>query len=381
MLPVEFQRLSFTGHVLGINGGVPYSMGSLPVETQDRDARIHLPSPSLNFAVIGAGPIGRLHAQGLESSRQARVAAVVDPEFSRAQNVARQYGALACVSLQKALAQVSLAAVTIATPDNLHVDLTLEALNSGLHVFCEKPLATSVSEAARMVARALQVERQLAVDYNRRYGFAYGRAKQICDSGAIGDVNIVSIQVVDRPPSTPSSRPATFMLTSLLTHHFDLLRWFAGEVESVSAQFGTTEGDSLIRNLTMQLQFRSGALANLSSSYREGQSRTWERMEISGARGQVTVDDVAREVVVRSLDADHCQSYRPDPFRSGDQFYATIVDHVRDFVMHLIEGRPVPVSGTDGLRGLEIVAATVQSAAQRGFTRVLTAEEICQPGE
>lgn len=356
-------------------------MGSLGEETQDRDARIQLPNPILNFAVIGAGPIGRLHAQGLASSRLARVAAVVDPDLSRTQVIAQQYGAHACISLQQALAQVSLDAVTIATPDNLHVELTLQALDSGLHVFCEKPLATSVSEAARMVARAHQVGRQLAVDYNRRYGFAYLRAKQICDSGVIGDVTGVTIQVVDRPPTTPSIRPATFMLTSLLTHHFDLLRWFAGEVESVSAQFGATDGDSLIRNLTMQLQFRSGALAILGSSYREGQSRTWEQMQIAGSRGQVTVVDVSREVVVRTLDADHCERYRPDPFGSGDQFHATIVSHVRDFVTHLIEGRPVPVSGTDGLRGLEIVAAAVQSDAQRAFSRILTTEETCRPGE
>ncbi len=110
----------------------------------------------LRVGVIGCGPIGAVHAEAVRGARDATLAAVCDVSRDRADGLARRLGGdvLACERLGDLLDRDEVDVVTVATPDHLHVDVALEAIEAGCHVFCEKPLATTSADARRLVDAA-----------------------------------------------------------------------------------------------------------------------------------------------------------------------------------------------------------------------------------
>ncbi len=326
---------------------------------QERDLT-NLPT-QLTAAVIGCGRIGRLHAKTLAAQPQVTLAAVCDVEPFRAAECGELHGAAPWTDVEQMLDDESLDFVTVATPNALHVAPTAAALKRGLHVFCEKPLATSAGEAQTLVELAEHHQCQLAVDYNRRFGFGYLRAKEWLDSGEIGRLRTVAFYVSDTiPPAHVAVEPAA-MLSSLLVHHFDLVRHFTGEIERVQC---VTSGDTnvdLLSNLTITLFLTSGACATINGAYRAGQLRTRELAILDGELGEIRVEDVTRQATLARLDPDTVTVATPPQFSSDEGFYDTIACHVKDFVRRLFRREPVSASGADGVFGLAIGEAARRS--------------------
>src|SRR5215475_4255391 len=106
----------------------------------------------LKIGIAGAGYIGSLHAAVLSRDERVTIAAVHDIVSERAQRLAAGCGASVAGSSSELLERVD--AVYVSTPNTMHTQLALEALSAGKHVFCEKPMATTVDEARRIVERA-----------------------------------------------------------------------------------------------------------------------------------------------------------------------------------------------------------------------------------
>jgi predicted dehydrogenase len=130
--------------------------------------------PRLGF--LGVGWIGRNRMEAVERARVAEIAAVCDPAVE---------GALA--SLDELL-ELELDGVVIATPSALHAEQATAALDAGLAVFCQKPLARTAAEARRVVDAARRADRLLGVDLSYRHVEAFRRAVEVVASGEIGDV-------------------------------------------------------------------------------------------------------------------------------------------------------------------------------------------------
>src|SRR5262245_16119559 len=126
---------------------------------------------TLRVGVIGCGSIGALHAEALRSAPAATLAGVCDVVRDRAEGLSHRLGGtvFACDRLGDLLDRCAVDAVTVATPDHLHVEVTLEAIEAGCHVFCEKPLATTADDARRLVEAAARRGVVLGVDHNRRF--------------------------------------------------------------------------------------------------------------------------------------------------------------------------------------------------------------------
>jgi predicted dehydrogenase len=111
----------------------------------------------------------------------------------------------------------------------------------------------------------------------------------------------------------------------------------------------------------LTLEFASGALGVIVAGYREGQTRTVERAEIVGSLGTVRVDDVIRAATFWTDDPDRRQVFEPSTFGQAGSFDSTIRDHLYAFIARVSSGEEPPVTGIDGLRGLELVAAALRS--------------------
>jgi predicted dehydrogenase len=315
----------------------------------------------LKAAVIGCGHIGTLHAQAMHQSRNTTLVAVCDSDRERAETVAQRFSSQPYYEFSELLQHESPEIVTVATPDHLHLDIVLAAISAGCHVFCEKPLATELQDAQQMSDAAAQRRVWLSVNYNRRYGFGYRKAKELIGVERIGEVRQAVISVTDRTPPSEVVREPTVILSTLLTHHIDLLRYFCGEVTSVHTCFSDALPNGLLTHVALSFQLASGAVGTIVAGYRDDQLRTTERMEIVGTQGSIVVEDVTRGVTLVALDADHVELFRPNHFIADDSFYATVTDHLQDFLEYIAEGREPPISGQEGVRGLQIVTAAVQS--------------------
>jgi predicted dehydrogenase len=313
----------------------------------------------LRAAVIGCGFIGQLHAHAIRRSPHASLCAICDVDYDRAVAAGAQSKAVIYASFKEMLKSENLDVVTIATPDHLHVEPVLSAISHNLHVFCEKPLASSYAEAKLMSAKAKQQGVVLGVDYNRRFGFGYRKAKEVLNEIHPSRIRQAVIQVSDGIPSTVAEQPYA-ILTSLVSHHLDLLRWFGGDVRTVqTAMQGTSQQHP--HHVSLLLESYDGMLGSITASWRVGQKRTVEYCQITTDDRVISVQDVQDEVTVWEDSYDTLQRIRPSPFESGNRFFDTIEAHVLAFLAAVAHGTAAPVSADDGCATLRLIEAAIQS--------------------
>jgi myo-inositol 2-dehydrogenase/D-chiro-inositol 1-dehydrogenase len=266
-------------------------------------------------------------------------------------------GVPACESVAQLLADHRLDAVTIATPDHLHAESALDSIAAGCHVFCEKPLATSAVEAAEVVRAAADRPVHLGVDYNRRFAFGYRTAKRLLDDGAIGPIRRCLIDVSDRTPPRHVARHPLVIFTTLLTHHFDLLRFYGGEIRSIRAVAGHQPIGPLLGDVSLSFEFKSGATGTIEARYRDDLTRTVERLELEASSGIVLVEDITGPVTCTGRDG-RSQFFSPD---DAETFDDSLIAHLHAFIACVARGDPPPVTGHDGLVGLQLAEAAVES--------------------
>ncbi|HEX4071960.1 MAG TPA: Gfo/Idh/MocA family oxidoreductase [Planctomycetaceae bacterium] len=328
---------------------------------KDPSSEVSTTSQVLSAAVIGCGRVGEWHAAALAGSGDATLVAVCDRDRERCGRLAERFWATPFDDFRELLRTVRPDVVTVATPDALHFEPVMAALESGSHVFCEKPLATRINEARTMAAEADKRQLFLGVDFNRRYGFGYRRASEMIRDGRVGTPRNATLVITDGfPPLSVRTNP-TAMFTTLLTHHFDLFRWLIDEPVTVHVTGSVDPATKLVSHVVVAFRFRKGAVGTISASYREGQTRTHETMVIAGSTGSLTVEDVTRSVTAVANDPEQRESWLADPWHPVDSFWDTIRAHVRVFVTRIKCGESPEITGRDGVESLRIAAAAENS--------------------
>lgn len=184
----------------------------------------------LGVAVLGAGHMGADHVRRIDRVVSgARVAAVADPDRTRAQEAAR--GIQDCAVHTDALAALDapgVDAVLIASPAHAHEASLLAAFDRGLPVLCEKPLAPDARGALRMAEAEAAVGRRLAqIGFMRRYDHEYQQLKTLLDSGRLG--RPLMLHCTHRNVSSPPGFTSAMLVNSSVSHEIDASRWLLGE--------------------------------------------------------------------------------------------------------------------------------------------------------
>jgi len=183
----------------------------------------------LSIGVIGAGDIGTDHARRLSTRvRGARVHAVFDVEPGRAQAIAAELGAVAHKGAQDVIDDPAVEAVLIAAPGPVHAQLALACISARKPVFCEKPLAPTVSECLKvMEAESATGSRLVQVGFMRRYDEGYRRLKRTVEDGSIGAVLLA--HCAHRNAKSPLSTTSEMLLTESVVHEIDAARWLLSD--------------------------------------------------------------------------------------------------------------------------------------------------------
>lgn len=256
-----------------------------------------------NVGLSGTGYMAVKHLEALAAHPRVRCAAVHHTPRSAqaAEGLNRRYGVgFATADYAELLSSPDVDAVWVCSPNDWHYEQTEQALRAGKHVFCEKPLALSAEEAARLGSVAREANLVLAVGMNCRFRHQYVLAKELAESGRLGRLFLVrgtylynserAIREGQKPWwSEPANQP--LLLTSGLIHTLDLLVWVAGEVAEVAAfgadaALGGLAGDD---TLVISLKFARGTIGELVASFAAVRPSDLT-LELYGEQGSVIGD-------------------------------------------------------------------------------------------
>ena len=251
---------------------------------------------TVRVGLVGAGSIAQVaELPGLAAEPGVKIAGVVTrtPE-SAARNLERWPIERAYPTVEQMIEQAKLDALFVLTPKTLHAPFVEMGLRAGLDVFCEKPLATTVEEARRLANLADETGRLMMVGFNRRYAEVYVIARQQFREGELRFC-------VAQKNRAGSEYRATL---ENAIHMVDLLRWFCGEAETVTAH--AIAPDPYQEEGTMALiRFHTGAVGVLVGARCAGE---WdERLDAYGhlTTVRVTAPDqvaIARNGETRLID-------------------------------------------------------------------------------
>lgn len=225
------------------------------------------PASNLKLAIVGCGAISELFyapaLKALSQSEGIEVTALVDPNLSRLEFLGAIFPHAAKADNIAALATHPINLAIVASPPRWHAEQTIELLQLGIHVLCEKPMATSVAEAEAMVETARQTDRVLAVGLFRRFFPVSETIRDIVRNSSLGAVRQFEISE-GGPFGWPAQSASFFMkahsqggvLADLGVHVFDLLIWWFGMPHIVSYQDDSMGG--LEANCLVELKFAEG---------------------------------------------------------------------------------------------------------------------------
>jgi predicted dehydrogenase len=310
--------------------------------------------------------MGRRHAENLAGRvDDAQLIAVTDANIPTREGVARKLSTASSASVEALLGIAEVRAVVIASPKRFHEEHAVAAAKAGKDVFLEKPVATSLAGADRVIAAARDAGVRLQVGFQRRYDPAYAAARKLVHGGELGRPLFYRGINRDReaPVGPPGSMEPNDILTESAIHDLDGARWMlADEVAGVRASLSTI-GDRLTTpgpDLTMvDLQFAGGAVAHIEAM--RGARYAYDiRSEIICEDGAVMVGGFAQTM----LTVFHAGEQRSDLYPGFLERYAeAYVAELRDFVAGVRDRRPPAVTGDDGRRALAIAFAAVAAAA------------------
>jgi predicted dehydrogenase len=304
------------------------------------------------------------YAAVLRDLQEADFLGIADEVRDRGSEAADRFGVRYFESTGSLLGEVD--AVVVCSENKNHARDVIPALEGGVHVLCEKPIATTIEDAEAMIGASESSGSQLRIAFPIRYLPSVVRARELVRGGSLGRVLAVNGTNHGQIPGGWFLDPELAGGGAVMDHtvHLaDILRWMLDvEVKSVYAEvdsfFGGGETDDAAI-LTLQLEggpIADGTIATIDPSWSRGDGYpTWGdvTLRIAGTSGVLDVDPFARPL--RTFDH---ESSAPSWSYTGQDMNELML---ADFLRGVAEGKPAGASGLDGLRTLEIVLAAYRA--------------------
>jgi predicted dehydrogenase len=336
----------------------------------------------LRIGVIGCGSIAQ-HRHLLEyaANKDVELVAVCDIVEDRVKEIASKYQAKAYTDYKELIQSGEVDAVSVCTPNYLHAPISIEALNNGLHVLCEKPMATSREEAEAMIQAAEKSGKKLMIAHNQRFVRSHQLARQLIESGSIGKIYSFRTAFghpgpegwsVDGKDSWFFQKEKAYIgaMGDLGVHKTDLLRYLLGEeIVEVGAFIETTAKDfaDVDDTAVCALKTERGIIGTLAASwsYTEDNSTI-----IYGEKAIIRLEDHPTYSLIVQYSNGEVVNYELGKIQSNDeggQKTTHVIDHFVDSVTQNTE--PL-ISGEEGMRSLAVILAAIKSNDTKTIAKV-----------
>jgi predicted dehydrogenase len=337
----------------------------------------------LRIAVAGAGMIGLRHIEEIQKSQSARLSAIVDPS-PKAAEVAKKEGVPICKTLEELIAKDRPDGIVLATPNQMHVEQSLQCIAAGIPVLVEKPIAHTLEEGKRLVQTAERTNAKLLVGHHRLHSPILHKAVETIKSGILGPVvAVIGSAVFYKPkdyydgPNAWRREPGGGPVLLNMTHEVGNLRAMVGEIVAVQAfSSNATRKFAVEDTVAINLRFDNGALGTFLLSDTAASPKSWEQTSqenkayatcpdedayvVIGTNGSLAVPTMRVRYYEKKEDRSWYTPFQEKtiPLERADPL-ALQIEHFAAVIRG--DAKPL-VSGRDGLQNLRVTDAIVEAA-------------------
>lgn len=321
----------------------------------------------MKVAVIGVGTMGRHHTRVYSELPEAELVAISDADSFRAESTAQKFGIRAYTDHREMLEKEKPDAVSVVVPTAMHEQVGLDALNAGVNILIEKPIAATIEEGTRLIQKARAMKKQLMIGHVVRFDPALQALKQKLDAGELGRIYQIFCR---RAGPFPTRIQDVGVVIDLAPHDVDIMRFLAGtdpiRVHSETEQRIHTEHEDL---LWASLRFPDGVIGALEINWLT--PTKIREVLVLGERGMFRADALTQDLyfyensLVNDVQWATLQTIKGVSEGSMTRFaiprFEPLKAELQSFLKAIHDGKPVPISGEDGLAALKISLALVES--------------------
>ena len=324
----------------------------------------------VDVAIVGCGIFCEVHAKAYRGFSQSNLVAVCDIDARRARQMAEKYACRYSTNIEEIACDPQIQAVSVVTPDFTHVEPCVVLAQAGKHLLIEKPLATSVADAEKIVAAVTKAGVICMVDFHNRYNPAFAPIKEQLDHGQLGRPQMMYVRLSDRIEVASEwfnwsgkSGPEWF----LGSHIADLACWLFGELPVRVFADGQKEvlagkGIDCYDSVQIHLSFAKG-MATLETSWIVPNS--WPAVCNFYASLQTTTGRADVELGKQATTIARADGFEW-PFILGQtaigaEEFGFFKLPIRDFVRAVARGAGSPIGVQEGLNNVRIIAAALES--------------------
>ena len=308
----------------------------------------------VNVGIIGAGRIGKFHAETLSYRvPEAQVVAIADIFEDAAQKCAQACGIPnVYADPRRIIEDKNIEAVVICSSTDTHSQFIEEAAAAGKHIFCEKPIDFGLERIDQALAAVDKAGVKLQIGFNRRFDPSFKKVRETVASGQIGTPHMLRITSRDpQPPPIAYVKVSGGIFLDMTIHDFDMARYLMGdEVEEIYAAGGVMVDPAIgeagdIDTAVITLRYRSGAIGTIDNS-RQAVYGYDQRVEVFGSKGCALAYNNKPDSTELSTAAGVTTSL--PLFFFVQRYTEAYIAEMKAFIAAINENKTPPVTGRDG---------------------------------
>jgi myo-inositol 2-dehydrogenase / D-chiro-inositol 1-dehydrogenase len=250
----------------------------------------------VRVGLVGAGRIAKVHAAAYQRIARGEIVAVTDPILAAAEQMSADYGYEVKPTFKDILADDSIDAVLLATPNFLHAEQTIQALDAGKHVFCQKPISLTLKDADQVMAAASGSDRILQFGFMLRFTPPIPQLHARVASGELGPLIAAQAAVFGWEPSNEwfyDPKNGGGVILDTLVHFGDLVLWLFGPAQRVSTEGGAYKLAGAKKlgspdNAVVTVKHKSGVVSSMYVTWTAGRGNF--TLDVYGNDGSASVD-------------------------------------------------------------------------------------------
>lgn len=329
----------------------------------------------LKFAIIGCGRIAQRHAEHIVNN--GILVAVCDIVPEKSHSLAEKYNARPYISIEDLLNEnPDIDVVSVCSPNGLHAEQSIKALNAGFHVLCEKPLAINVHDCGEMIKAAEKANKRLFAIKQNRFNPPVAAVKNAIDEGKLGKIFSVQLSCFwnrneayyhNSWKGTKDMDGGT--LFTQFSHFIDLLYWIIGDVKNVKAFAKNYAHQGIIEfedTGVVILDFFNGAIGTINYTVNSFQKNMEGSLTIFGEKGTVKIGGQ----YLNELEYQNIDNYRIENLPEGNKannygnYQGSMSNHDKiyeNLVDVLTNNAIISTSSFEGLKTVEIIDKIYES--------------------
>ena len=321
----------------------------------------------INFALLGAGRIGKMHAQNIISNPKCNLVSVYDVNKDNANIVAKLCNAKVENSPEEAINNQEVKAVFIASTTTTHIKYIILSAKAGKPILCEKPIDLDINKVNDCYNEIKNLEVPIQIGFNRRFDESHRKLKLAKDKGEIGNLEMIIITSRDPSPSTLEyHKTSGGLFRDCTIHDFDLSRFYLDNdpIVEISAFASNLVSEDLRKigdydTAMILMKSKNGVLIHINNSRRSVYGYD-QRVEIFGSKGML-ISNNQTQTSVEKFNKEGTFVKEPilDFFiERYDQAYKS---QLNDFINKIEENKKPSVTYEDGQSALILANAAYES--------------------